>query len=56
MKRAFVKRRRRLPEVDVGQIIESLKLTPTQRLEKHRAFIAMVEEIERAARLRESHR
>ena len=54
MKRPAAKRRRRarLPEVDETLIIESLRLTPTERLEKHRAYIALVEELQRAAGLR----
>jgi hypothetical protein len=38
--------------VDEGQIIEALRLTPTERWEKHRVFVDLIEEIERAARLR----
>jgi hypothetical protein len=38
--------------VDEGQIIEALRLTPTQRWEKHRVFVEFIEEMERAARLR----
>jgi len=38
--------------VDEGQIIEALRLTPTERWEKHRVFVDFIEEIERAARLR----
>ena len=38
--------------VDEGQIIEALRLTPTERWEKHRVFVDFIEEMERAARLR----
>jgi hypothetical protein len=51
MKRAATKRtvrRRPLPGVDVSQIVESLRLIPTQRWERHRVFIRLVEEFERA--------
>jgi hypothetical protein len=48
-------RRRRLPEVDEGQIIEALRLRPEERIEKHRVFVEFVEEMERAGRLRTAH-
>lgn len=38
--------------VDEAQIIEALRLTPTERWEKHRVFVDFIEEIERAASLR----
>jgi len=36
--------------VDEAQIIEALRLTPTERWEKHRAFVDFIEEMERAAK------
>ena len=55
MKRAAAKRtprRRRLPEVDVGQIIEMLRLTPTERLRKAWRYSELALEVQRAAGLR----
>jgi hypothetical protein len=58
MKRTKAKRvsRERLPEVDEGQIIAMLRLTPTERLEKLRSYMAFAEELQRAAGLRQNHR
>lgn len=36
--------------VDEGQIIEALRLTPTERWEKHRVFVDLIEEMERATK------
>ena len=36
--------------VDESQIIEALRLTPTERWEKHRVFVDFIEEMERAAK------
>jgi hypothetical protein len=56
MKRTAAKHARRPTGVDEGQIIEALRLTPTQRLEKLRGFMGLVEEVQRAAGLRTHHR
>ena len=54
MKRTMnhLSRAERTSGVDESQIIEALRLTPTERWEKHRVFVDFIEEIERAARLR----
>jgi hypothetical protein len=48
------RRRKRLPEVDEGQIIEMLRLTPTERLFKAWRYADFVMELQRGAGIRQA--
>lgn len=48
-------RRHRLPEVDEGQILEMLRLTPEQRLFKAWRYAEFALELQHAARIRPRH-